>query len=146
MNQRPQRAFIGAEGVNFIEAVEPQSAQRALPGLIQRMPVYKRSAAGPAVKLGGEPLRLVQAAGTDRDTGDFVEGLFANAAVIRENQIEKTAHYPFGGVVDAAGHYKSTSGTGEQATGEDPPPPKTPVYTRDWHGRISEARLTGISS
>src|SRR5262249_39543880 len=78
--------------------------------------------------------------GTNRNTGDFVKRLIADAAFIGENQVEKAAHDPFDGVLHAARHYESASETGEQATREDPPPPKTPVYNTLSYNRISKEK------
>lgn len=80
---------------------------------------------------------MFQAARTNGDAGNFVEGLLTDAALIGEYEIDKAADYPRDGALSAAGHCKSASDTGEQATREDPPPPKKPVYNTECYARIS---------
>ena len=65
----------------------------------------------------------------------------ANSAFIGENKVEKTASYPYDGAPNAIGHHpavlgKTASETGEQATREDPPPPKTSFYNIVGYSRI----------
>ena len=67
--------------------------------------------------LGDQERGFGQAAGADRDSGNFAERFAANAAVIGEEEVEKTAQALPCGIGDAAGGQ-----TGEQTTGEVPPP------------------------
>jgi hypothetical protein len=46
------------------------------------------------MELGVHRLRLMQAAGTDRNAGNFFEGLAANAAIVGEKERNKAAKDP----------------------------------------------------
>jgi hypothetical protein len=112
VNQLAQDAFISAEGIDFVKAVQAQPAQRAEARLIQRRAIQKRRAAAGAVKLGAEKLRLPETAGTNRDAGDFVKALTADAAIVGKQEIKQTADCPARRASGAAGRRYRASGTG----------------------------------
>jgi hypothetical protein len=57
--------------------------------LIQRIRIYEWRTAGSAEKLGPQGLRSGKAVGTDRDPGDFVKRLRADAALVRKDYVKK---------------------------------------------------------
>ena len=77
-----------------------------------------------------------------------MQRLFADPAFVREEEVEKTANCPSHGVPHAIGHHAvvlaadllayAASETGEQATREDPPPPKTSFYNIACYTRFTE--------
>lgn len=136
MNQRPQCPLIGAERIDRVESVESQAAQRAPPGLIQRMLVEKRRTASDAVELGVKRLRLLQAAAANWNSGKLKEGIAtegltakrftAYATLVGEYQIDEAANYPFNDVINAIGN---SVRTWQKPTREDSPPPNVFILT-----------------
>jgi hypothetical protein len=87
MNQLAENAFVCAETIHLIEAVQLQSAERAAARFIERRPIQKRSAAGNAKELCMERFGLTKATGTNGDTRNFVEALTADAAIVGEEKV-----------------------------------------------------------
>src|SRR5579875_3278267 len=89
MDQLTQRTYIETVGVYRVETVQSEAAQRASPGFIERKAVQKWRAAAGAEIFGGKRRGLAEAALADGDTGNFLEGLAADAAIIGKEQLPR---------------------------------------------------------
>ena len=129
MNQFAQRAFIGAVGVNLVESRQPQPAQRAPAGFIQRSAIQKRRPAGGAEELGAEQFRGLSDSGYKRGFGKLRGGGCRRRGNYRGTASSAGRRLPFAPLrIAPAGHWPIQRGevaTGEQATREDPPPANT---------------------
>lgn len=122
VNQAAHDAFISAERIDGVEAGEAQTAQRAAARVIERRPIQERSAARDAEIIGDRRFGRAQAGIANRNSGNFVERLFADAAVIREDEVEESAESLLRGAYRAYGQIRKTQEFAERATREDPPP------------------------
>lgn len=86
MNQLPQVAFVFTEGVSRMKLRGSQPAKGAVPVFIQRRAIEKRRTALGAEVLWRKRRLLRQAGVTNRNAGDFSEGLTAELAVIGKNE------------------------------------------------------------
>jgi hypothetical protein len=103
---------MGSEGINFVEAVQAQPAERAEARFIQRRAIQKRRVATGAKKFGAKKLGQTETTGTNRDAGNFVKTLTANAAIVGKQEIDQTADCPARRATGAAGRRNKASGTG----------------------------------
>ena len=95
MNQLAQCVFVGTEGVDRVEAVRAQQAQRAAPVFIQRETIQKGSLAILAEVISQNCRWLVEALGANRDAGNVAERLATDAAIVGEQLLKKAAKSPF---------------------------------------------------
>jgi hypothetical protein len=65
-----------------------------------------------AKEFGAEELGLTQTTGTNRDAGNFMKTLTANAAIVGKEEIDQTADCPARRATGAAGRRYKASGTG----------------------------------
>src|ERR1700734_1347085 len=91
MNQLPERLFVGTEGVDGIETRQPKPAKRAAPLFVEREVIQKRCFAIDAEIIGRDCSGLAHTTAANRDAGNFAEGLAANAAIVRKDQLKKAA-------------------------------------------------------
>ena len=129
MNELPKGAFIRSVRIHSIEALQPQAAQSAAAGFIQREAIDERHSARHAEVFRDQRLWFRQAFAANRDSGKFLKGFAADAAIIWKNKagnnVEQTAGYPFRDATDAVRRNK-VAPTREQATRENSPPSPNP--------------------
>jgi hypothetical protein len=99
VDKLPQCAVILAVGERGIEARQAPAAKTASPVLIQGIGIQERRLAVNAEKVGNQRRRGRKASGTDRNPGNFMEGRTADAAIVREDEVEQRRRNPTGGEV-----------------------------------------------
>src|SRR5258708_36613727 len=121
MHQFPQRAFMRSVSEHGVETGEAEAAEGTLARIVERRTIQERGAATGAEKLGQHGSRFGQASRAHRNSRYFAEHFTADAAFMREGEVEQTAERRHRGA-----HHATGSETGEQVTTrEDPPPPDT---------------------
>ena len=85
MDQLPKLVFVETEGVGRIEAAYATTAQPTAALLVQWERAAERSAALYAEVFSRQWLRLRQTGPTNRDSGNFMQGLIADAALVWKN-------------------------------------------------------------
>jgi hypothetical protein len=125
MDQLTQRAFVRSVGIYGVEAAQTHPAQRAASGFIEGKAVDERHTAGGAEVLGNQRGGFGQAGAANRDSRKLLEGLAADAAIVRKNEagkyVEQAAGRPFRDATNAVRRNK-VAPTSEQATRENSPP------------------------
>jgi len=91
VDQLPERAIVETERVGSVKTAQSAAAQRATAFFIEREPVVERRPAGYAKELGVERGRITQAGGANRNAGNLMQWLAANAAIIGEKKGKKGA-------------------------------------------------------
>ena len=89
MDEVPQNAFVRAKGIGGVKAAQFAPAQVAAAFPVERGRIQKGRAAANAEVFGRKRLGLTQAIRANRDAGEFREGRAADAALIREQQVEE---------------------------------------------------------
>jgi hypothetical protein len=89
VDEVPQLAVVGAEGIRRIKPSQPEAAQRAPAFAVQRVAIQERRPAVHAEELGRKGLDPAQARGTDGNPGNLRQRLIAEPAVVGEDKRKK---------------------------------------------------------
>jgi hypothetical protein len=90
MDQLAQGAFVEAVAISSVEASCTGAAERALAGEVERKSILEWSLALRAEIFRGMSQGAVQTFGTDGDSRVSVEGVIADAALVREDSRKKS--------------------------------------------------------
>jgi len=105
----PKRPFVRTVRIQPHRTGKPQPAHCASPGLIQGKRVHTKGVRQATQKNSAViARRFMQTTAANGDAGNFVEGLAADAALIREDELEQAAQRPFRGARNAIGQNRRT--------------------------------------